>query len=67
MKSACSTTTALSRPRPPIFTTTIPSERKTGTSWWMNLLFLPLSFDGARVNQILVYSHYEDLWRKAML
>jgi len=30
-------------------------------------LFLPLSFDGARVDQILVYSHYEDLWRKAML
>lgn len=30
-------------------------------------LFLPLSLDGARVDQILVYSHYEDLWRKAML
>jgi len=30
-------------------------------------LFLPLSFDGARVDQVLVYSHYEDLWRKALL
>ena len=27
-------------------------------------LFMPLSFTGARVDQVLVYSHYEDLWRK---
>jgi len=29
-------------------------------------LFMPLSFAGARVDQVLVYSHYEDLWRKQL-
>jgi hypothetical protein len=27
-------------------------------------LFLPLSLDGARVDRILVYTHYEDVWHK---
>jgi hypothetical protein len=25
-------------------------------------VFLPFTLDGERVGQILVYSHYEDLW-----
>ena len=28
-------------------------------------LFLPFTLDGERVGQILVYSHYEDLWFRA--
>ncbi|HEY7690028.1 MAG TPA: PAS domain-containing protein [Dongiaceae bacterium] len=30
-------------------------------------LFLPLSLTGDRVDQVLVYSHYEDLWRKVLI
>jgi hypothetical protein len=29
-------------------------------------LFMPLSLSGERVDQILVYTHYEDLWRRQL-